>query len=276
MLGGVATPSVAQGDRSGLLKKKTRNEVEVMGVLDELKLQAEKARARLEEQETSQKGQRSIVERRLMSRMNDLHAYFKEFQQQLNLVNPEVTSDFYITDLCTLKRLRQGGYQLTSDNSGCVGKFTFHYALVGRGMREVKLPSKLIAEQKRENLWRYGFKFKLKEYSPGRCSLFIESYVPVSFEFEADAERAAIRLKVKNKPMPGVSGYIYDADQIDTGLMDETAKYILDKPSRFDDLSGNTVPEDTLVRIREQLKREKKKGRGAKKSLSEKLFRRKA
>lgn len=247
-----------------------------MGVLDELKQQAEKVQARLKEQETNQKGQRSIIERRLMSRMDGLHAYFKEFQQQLNLVNPEITSDFYITDLCTLKSLRQGGYQLTSDNSGYVRKFTLHYALVGRGMSEVKLPNKLIAEQKRENLWRCGFKFKLKEYSPSRCSLLIEAYVPVSFEFEADAERAAIRLKVKNKPMPGVSGYIYDADQIDAEFMDETAKYILDKPNGFDELSGNTVPEDTLVRIREQLKREKKKGRGAKESLSEKLFRRKA
>ncbi len=247
-----------------------------MGVLDELKQQAEKAQARLKEQEASRDGQRSNIERSLMKRMDDLHAYFKEFQQQLALVNPEITNDFYITDLCTLMGLKQGAYQVTSDSSGHVHKFTFHYALIGRGMREVKLPNRLVAEQKKETLWRYGFKFKLKEYSPSRCSLLIEAYVPVSFEFEPDVERAAIRLKVKNKPMPGVSTYTYDADQIDAEFMDETAKYILDKANSFDELSGNTVPEDTLVRIRQQLKREKKKGRGAKPSLTEKLFRKKA
>lgn len=247
-----------------------------MGVLDELKQQAEKAQAKLQQQQASQEGQHAVIERRLMTRMDDLHAYFKEFQQQLNLVNPEITGDFYITDLCTLKNLRQEGYQVTSDSSDGVRKFTFHYVRAGRGLREVRLPNKLIAEQKRENLWRYGLKFKLKEYSPNRCALLIEAYVPVSFEFEADVERAAIRLKVKNKPMPGISTYTYDADQIDAEFMDEVAKYVLEKPNRFDELSGNTVPEDTLVRIRQQLKREKKKGRGAKVSLTEKILRRKA
>ncbi len=247
-----------------------------MGVLDELKQQAEKVQARLEKQEASDKGQRSRIERELITRMDDLHSYFKELKQQLSLVNPEITTDFYITDLCTLKGLTQGAYQVTSDNSGTVNKFTFHYALVGRGMREVKLPNRLVAEQKKETLWRYGLKFKLKEYSPNRCSLLIEAYVPVSFEFEADIERAAIRLKVKNKPMVGISTYTYDADQIDSEFMDETAKYILDKPNGFDELSGNTVSEDTLVRLREQLAREKKRGRGAKPSISEKLFRKKA
>ncbi len=247
-----------------------------MGVLDESKPQAEKAQARRRQQPASQEDQNAIIERRLMTRMDDLHAYFKEFQQQLNLVDPEITGEFYITDLCTLKNLRQEGYQVTSDNADGVRKFTFHYACAGKGLREVRLPNKLIAEQKRENLWRYGLKFKLKEYSPDRCALLIEAYVPVSFEFEADVERAAIRLKVKNKPMPGICTYTYDADQIDAEFMDEVAKYVLEKPNRFDELSGNSVPEDTLVRVRQQLKREKKKDRGTKASLTERLFRRKA
>lgn len=246
-----------------------------MGVLDELKRQAEKAQASLEQQQAGQEGQQALIERRLMTRMDDLHAYFKEFQQQVNLVNPEITGDFYIADLCTLENLRQEGYQVTSGNADGLRKFTFHYARVGKGLSEVRFSNKLIAEQKRESLWRYGLKFKLKEYSPSQCALLIESYVPVSFEFEADVERAAIRLKVKNKPMPGISAYTYAADQIDAEFMDEVAKYVLEKPNRFDELSGNTVPEDTLVRIRQQLKREKKKGRGAKASLTEKLFRKK-
>lgn len=265
-----------KADGSAHWRRRRRKGVEDMGVLDELKQQAESVQARRKRQEASQKGERSLLERRLTSRMVDLHAYFKELLQQLNLVNPEITSDFYITDLCTLKGLRQGAYQLTSDNSDHVNNFTFHYSLVGEGTHEIKLPSKLVAEKKKESLWRYGFKFKLKEYSPSRCSLLIEAFVPVSFEFQVDVERAAIRLKVKNKPMPGISSYIYKPDRIDAEFMDETARYILEKPNRFDELSGNTVPEDTLVRIRQQLEREKKRGRGVKPSLTEKLFRRKA
>lgn len=247
-----------------------------MGVLDESNQQAGKAQARRRGQEAIREDKRSIMERRLMNRMDDLHAYFKEFQQQLTLVNPEITNDFYVTDLCTLKGLRQGAYQVTSDSSGHVHKFTFHYALAGGGVREVKLPNKLAGEQKKEILWRYGFKFKLKEYASTGCALLIEPYVPVSFEFESDVDRGAIQLKVKNKPMPGLFTYTYGTERMDAELMDEMAKYILDKPNSFNELSGNAIPENTLERIRRQLEREEKKARGAKKSLGKKLFRRKA
>jgi hypothetical protein len=247
-----------------------------MGVLDELKQQAKDLQAGREKRETSREGQHSVTERRLRSRMSDLHAYFKELLQHLKLVDPEITKDFYVIDLCTLKGLRQARYRLTSDNPVHVNNFTFYYDLVGNRTNEVKLPNKLVAAQKKESLWRYGFRCKLKEYSPSCCSLLIEEFVPVSFEFGVDRERAAIRLKVKNKPMPGIYTYTYDPDQVDAKFMDETAKYILERPNGFDELSGNTVPEQTLVRLRDQLNREKNRGREAKNSLAKKLFRKKA
>ncbi len=201
--------------------------------------------------------------------MLDLHAYFEELRQHLNLVKPEITSDFYITELCTLNRLRQGTYQLTSDNWVHSHTFFFHYALGGGGIFEAKLPSKLMGEQTKETLRRYGPKFKLKQYSPGRYSPLIEAYMPVSFEFEADMERAAIR-------MPGVSTYSYDIDEIDAEFMHEMAKYILGKPNGFEGMNGNCVAEESSVRTRQQLKHGRKNGWGAKYSLIERIFRHRA
>lgn len=242
-----------------------------MGVLEELKQQAEKAKAEREKQEQSERGQRKALERRLIARIDELYGYFKEFQQQLNVVNPEVALDFYITDVCTLKNLRQQNYRITTDGSGELRRFTLHYDCVGKGIKEVKFPSLVLAEQKKDRLQRCNLRFKLKQYSPSHHSMLIESFVPVSFRFKVDVDRAAIRLKVRNKPMPGSSNYTYDADEINAEFMDELAKYILDKPNRFDELSGNTIPEDTLTRIRAQLKMEKERNAGATSTFRAKL-----
>lgn len=224
-----------------------------MGVLDELKQEAEKAQAEREKEQSAEVTQKAELERKLVTRVDDLYSYFKEFQKQLSVVDPQVTGDFNVQDLCKLTNLKQGEYKLATDDVSSVRKFTFHYTCTGSGVREIKLPSRVIAEQKKEYLWACNLKFKLKDQAGGRCSILMEAFVPVSFEFEADLEKAAVRLRVKNKPMLGVSNYSYSADQINSDFMDEVAKYILDKSNRFDELSGNTMPEDTLIRLRAQL-----------------------
>ena len=225
-----------------------------MGVLDELKQEAEKTQAEREKEQSTETAQKAELERKLVTRVDDLYSYFKEFQKQLSVVSPDVVGDFNVQELCKLTNLKQGDYKLSTENSSEVRKFTFHYTCTGPGIREIRLPSRVIAEQKKEFLWSCNLKFKLKDQAGGKCSILMEAFVPVSFEFEADLEKAAVRLRVKNKPMLGVSNYSYNADQINSDFMDEVAKYVLDKPNRFDELSGNTIPEDTLMRIRAQLK----------------------
>lgn len=224
-----------------------------MGVLDDLKQEAEKTQAERDKEQSAEAAQKAEIERKLVTRVDDLYSYFKEFQKQLSVVDPQVVGDFNVQDLCKLTNLKQGGYKLTTEDVSEVRKFTFHYACTGSGVREIKLPSRMVAEQKKEFLWSCNLKFKLKDQAGGRCSILLDAFVPVSFEFEADLEKASVRLRVKNKPMLGVSNYSYSADQINSDFMDEVAKYILDKPNRFDELSGNTIPEDTLIRLRAQL-----------------------
>lgn len=244
-----------------------------MGVLEELKQQAEKVKAEREVQEKSEQGRRSALDRRLLARINELYGYFREFQEQLNVVNPEIVSDFYVTDLCTLKGLRQQNYRITTGGNGELRKFTLHYDCVGRGIKEVRFPNLALAEQKKDRLQRCNLRFKLKQHSPSRCSLLIEPLIPVAFCFKVDTERAAIRLKVRNKPTLGSSSYTYEADELNAEFMEEVAKYVLDKPNRFDELSGNTIPEDTLTRIREKLKEEKGRNPRAGSSLRKRLAR---
>jgi len=239
--------------------KITRDEVDFMGVLDELKKEAEKSQLQQEQQESEAAAKRVELERKLLTRVDDLFCYFKEFEQQLKLANPNVTGAFDAGGLCTLTNLTQGEYKLTTRDVGDVRKFSFQYTCTGSGVREVKLANMALAEQKRELLTVNNLKCRIKIDANDRCQLLIHAFVPISFQFEVDADKAAVRLRVKNKPMLGVANYSYAADQINAEFMDEVAKYILDKPNRFAELSGNAVPEDALSRIREQLAKDKAK-----------------
>jgi hypothetical protein len=234
-----------------------------MGVLDELKKEAEKSQQQREQQERAGTGPRAELERKLVTRVDDLYCYFKEFEQQLKLANPNVTGAFDVEGLCTLTNLAQGEYKLRTSDVGEIRKFAFQYACTGSGMREVRLANMVLAEQKRDLLTGNNLKCRIKIDASDRCMLQIQAFVPIAFQFEVDADKAAVRLRVKNKPMLGVANYSYAADQINAEFMDEVAKYILDKPNRFDELSGNTVPEDTLSRLREQLAKEKAKTKPA-------------
>jgi len=247
-----------------------------MGVLDELRQEAEKARTKREEAQGAVPAQTSDVERKLLTRLDDLYTYFKELQKQLSVVEPQVVEDVDVQDLCKLTNLRQGDYKIQTDNENEVRRFIFHYTCTGTGVREIKLPNRAAAESRKEFLWSCNLKFKLKDQPGGRCSILVEAFVPVSFEFEADIEKAVVRLGVKNKPMLGVCNYSYSAEQINQDFMDEVAKYVLEKPNRFDELSGNTIPEDTLLRLRAQLAEKSDKKSGLKEILTKPLFGRKS
>ena len=51
--------------------------------------------------------------------------------------------------------------------------------------------------------------------------------------------------------------YTYDCEGNNSLFLEELAKYILRKPSRFHALSGNVVPDDTLAKIHRQLAQRK-------------------
>ena len=99
---------------------------------------------------------------------------------------------------------------------------------------------------------------------------------PVAFEFEPDVGRATIRLMIKGKPTSGISTYAQDADQTDAGLMDETAKYVFEKPGRFGELGADAARNNASAGLRRRLEREKEKGPGAEISPGDKRLSKKA
>lgn len=267
-----------------------------MGLLDELKQEAQELKAREEEgQDPVQANVNADTDaeqarRMLGPKMKALYNYFKEFNEHLNVVSPDVSGDYLLEGLGTLTNLRQGDYKLATDDPKSIQKFTFHWSCSGSGRQEFKVTNPILAEKHREALWNLNLRFNKRDLQSGAGAVFVvEAFVPVSFEFEADPVKNVISLKLKNLGALGTVNHFYPPDKINAELMDELAKCVLRRPNRFDELNGEKMSDTLRQRIRENLEIERDRrdtelhspGGGAQKSsvtqrLKGSLFRRKS
>jgi hypothetical protein len=229
-----------------------------MGLLDDLKQEAEQAKARDDEAPDTTQADSTPVRRQLEPKMKALYKYFTEFNEHLNVVSPDVSGDYLLEGLGTLSNLRQGDYKLATDDPNSIQKFTFHWSCARQGRQEFKVANPILAEKHREILWNLNLKFNKRDLQKGAGSVFVvETYVPVSFEFEADPIKNAICLKLKNLGTLGIVNYTYAPEKVNAELMDELAKCVLRRPNRFDELNGEKMSDTLRQRIRESVEKER-------------------
>ena len=235
-----------------------------MGLLDELKQEAKDLKVREDKgQDPTQANAKPDADagqarRMLAPKMKALYNYFKEFNEHLNVVSPDVSGDYLLEGLGTLTNLRQGDYKLTTDDPKSIQKFTFHWSCSGPGRQEFKVTNPIIAEKHREALWNLNLRFNKRDLQKGAGAvLVVEAYVPVSFEFEADPVKNVISLKLKNLGALGVVNHAYSPDKINVELMDELAKCVLRRPNRFDELNGEKMSDTLRQRLRKNVEKER-------------------
>ncbi len=241
-----------------------------MGLLDELKQEAHELKAREDEgQDATQANANADADadadadaeqarRMLAPKMKALYNYFKEFNEHLNVVSPDVSSDYLLEGLGTLTNLRQSDYKLATDDPKSIRKFTFHWSCSRSGRQEFKVTNPILADKHREILWNLNLRFNKRDLQSGAGAMFVvETYVPVSFEFEADPVKNVISLKLKNLGALGVVNHFYPPDKINAELMDELAKCVLRRPNRFDELNGEKMSDTLRQRLRESVEKER-------------------
>ena len=102
-------------------------------------------------------------------------------------------------------------------------------------------------------MWEHNLRFTGKTLADDSGEFFLESFVPVTFEFQSEPERGAILLRLRNLNELGMSRIFYDPDQLTPELLDEMGKAVLRQPNRFDELSGNKMSDEMRKRLRQQL-----------------------
>jgi len=230
-----------------------------MSFLDDLKKEAAAARARQGAARDDVDEREEVFLNILRPRMRALYTYLRELVEQLPVLPAPTGLAYEVRGFGRLGDLTQGEYELKSDDPENLRKFTFQFVCRGDGKPlEMQQPDKRSYEEQREYLWRCNMRFTSKLSAGERGTIHLERAVPVSLEFEADAEASAIRLRIRNLERLGTISHTFAPRSVDEELMDELARMVLRKRNRFNELSGNTVPDEVRARLRKQIERQQK------------------
>jgi len=155
---------------------------------------------------------------------------------------------------CTRKSSEpHSSFRVSKTDRNSLRVFAFRYDLVGDRDVQVTVNNLPMAEKMRNMLSERGFRFLDKMETPNRIVFTVNPKITVNFEYSADLENCLAVLKIDNFDGAWSQMVRYAPQSINEELLDETAKYILGKPNRFQEMSGNRVSEDMREKLRAKL-----------------------
>lgn len=214
-----------------------------MGLLDELKQQAESLRQKqqVKRQLTQEEADQNL--QFMHARFKDALHYWKELFDSLNVVKPVITRYYYLEGATKLENLLQCDYKaddrhLTVDQKDYTNTIVLRYHCVADRKITIEKQMAPVVQRTRDYLWMHNLIFDLKETHNERGYVergvfTVSCQVPVLITIAAEIENLRVKITAKNLEKLGESVYVYDFDEFGKELQEELAKVILDKPNTF-------------------------------------------
>jgi len=235
-----------------------------MAFLDDLKKEAE-AQKQQEMLQTQSKlvavSQNFLL---VQKKYKEIHRYLLELVNQLNVLNLDLKRAYYLEGAGMIDNFRTRDYALSVDSIR-IGQKDFANTLVLRFKCvtdksitvERNIPSQI--DNLKEYLWQNNLKYQCTEYKNERGlvsrEIFnITSEIPITVRFSADFENAKLFIQTKNFGGLTVNEYTYAAEEVGSELLDELAKYLIDKPNKFRDMGRHQESMRELTRQARQAK----------------------
>lgn len=248
-----------------------------MGILDELKQEADQ----LKNQELDEQRRKEEIERRFREeidpRMQQLHAYLRDVVQQLNVVKPEIPVDYEIAGKPLLKGLNQGDYFL-----GHYTERKFNLLFVcSRELKQVfELSDAAQINKMKEYLTNNAVKYHCKELKNDRHEVYKATFVLLgqvkgALEFRANPNDNSIDLMARNFAALGRANVSFPPDKIDSAFCDDLGNYILRRSNKIMEHRIQRISDEQRATIRRNLEREKQEREAELKRLEEEEAKRK-
>jgi len=227
-----------------------------MGILDELRSDAEQKKGGELKQEDNKKVLEDAYLHDILPAMQSIFKYLKELVDHLNYVGVAVKVMQYSPRYSQLGVLKQQNYKLSTDSFGGFGDFNrlmqinlsffcyadghFTYKVEGRDridqevsfLHSRKVPSEWANAQGSRSMQAATFK--------------IFKNIPVRFRFEVDYNNSQIKLIINNHENFGVQKEIYQAAEINSELLDKIARFLLRKDNDFLKLEMSAVNREVI------------------------------
>lgn len=193
------------------------------------------------------------VARAIEPRMRALEEYLSELARTLNAAPPDVRVAYTIEGYGVLADLRQRDYRVHTGEGAPLDRVQLRFECRGQERVQFFKETREDCETQRHYLVSHGLQFQHTDRAQWRWLFVMEPIIPVIFDFHVDVSKGVVRLDVTNLYRLGVAGYNYAPSQLNEEFFQELATCVLRKPSRFDELSGNSVSDDVRRQFRHEI-----------------------
>jgi hypothetical protein len=214
----------------------------MMGLLDDLKQQAESVQTDDAEQRRVYLANMGLIE----AAMGSAIAYFYELANQLKVVKPVSPHVYRVWGVGEFTRLNMTLAAANSRNKSLEGKDLpdyIEFIVEWQGAEPLRTicSAQSAAKHLKEQLWQYGCKLEEKVQAAAdgkfiRAAITIAPVVPTRFRFDAVYETGKIRLNIRNLANLGEDQHVLSPAQCTPALCEELAKAMLGKPHQLAEL----------------------------------------
>ena len=231
-----------------------------MGILDELKREAEQARKAREEAKARQDGPGLDREAQASECMLKIHRYLLELVEYIKQVDWEVLASYKLPVIGQVDKLRQGNYLVFIDHAVHPRKISLRFDCSLPEERNYPLMPKEAADEFCQFLFEQQVRFidwPLRDGHHEITGLMIQVRlrVLVSFSFEVDEAESLVRLTTLN--FEGIERRVFKipCQQVDEQWLDRLGRFILRKVNhRMDSLD---ISDELRQRLRQRLEAER-------------------
>ena len=209
-----------------------------MGLLDDLKKEADTLKSEEAVKTQSIKANAAAIDRALRKTFR----YMEELFRQLNVVRPPCALAYDLPTVGKIEGLAQSDYRV--EYRTAIRENAEHYENVSITFKRskpeqfnVKREAELI-ERFRDMLWQNNMRFTSEQFRNDRRVITHELFkinceINCTADVVGDYETGVIRFKLKNVEEFGSTVYTLDPDSVTDDALEELAKLLIGKESRF-------------------------------------------
>lgn len=231
-----------------------------MGLLDDLRNQAEGRRQQEEEQNAEQQRRDAIYRDEIHPRLARAYQYFHELVKHLNYVQPEILVDYPLYTHGGTVRLRQGDYAVVSDSSDQLKQVVIGFRCTLTEPVQFEVSGKDAVLGQSDRLDRYPFHYQRHDQKDTSLELeaarfTLEGPLPVKVGIEADVAQSVIRLTLRNFSDPGSSHYSLQPADLDEDFLERLGKFLLRQETVL--FGSHEMPDEARQSLRRRIEEEK-------------------
>jgi hypothetical protein len=226
-----------------------------MGLLDDLKKQADAKKATEQQAALSQQEREQYYQDVLHPGMLNIYNYLNEMISHLNYLEQPTTAQYPLLPGKEKLDLNQGYYKIVIDSTQTTKNITLSFECQFPNLLEVNVEGKDRIEDYTDTLNNYKVRYERRDKKDEDFKLVeacfkVEGPVFASVTFAGDVEQSRINLFLRNVEKPGLVKHVLKSDHLHDEFLDRLAKYLI---RESDDFLKLDIDESAKQQIRKNL-----------------------